>query len=123
MRIKIASLAFLASIGVANAATCNLMIGSESLWHGQCHVTFNADGLHAEAHDYRCHSAGGPNKCTSAQACAGPWLDIFKGSGDEDYSSYWSIGGGCHADSPTIDHISKTGPGAYSGQGYTFTVK
>jgi hypothetical protein len=120
-----------ASIAAAHAqeretivATCSLVVNGESLWHGRCYVKPDANGpgaLYATAHDYRCRSAGGPNKCTRAEACAGPWINIFR-EADESYSSYWNIENGCHGD-PPVEHITKTGSGAYRGEGYIFTVK
>jgi hypothetical protein len=107
----------------AKAATCNLVVNGESLWHGHCYVKMNTDGggLRASAHTDHCHANGGPDKCTAAEACAGPWLNVFSET-DGTYSSYWSIEGACHG-GDAVNNITQTGAGTYRGENYSFTVK
>lgn len=106
----------------ALASTCNLVVNGKNLWHGTCYFKPDGSGgFSAKAHDYKCHAAGGPNKCTDAQACAGPWVTIFKDTTNGTLSSYWSIEDACHG-GDTVDDIIKTGS-VFRGKGYMFTAE
>jgi len=116
-----AVLAMLASPTMA--MTCNLVVNGKSIWHGKCVTKLEGQDLSVWSHSTAyCHANGGTKKCSSAEACAGPWLNILQEIGDsENYMSYWSIEDSCHG-GEQIHNIKKIDAKTYRGEGYSFTI-